>query len=196
MQAADLDRLNVKFHLDAPAGFDSDPLLAVFSRWRLEQGEELIDLADYMHVPEGPGVLLVGHRYHFGIDFGGGQPGVFYSSRKGLSGPPAQRLRGVLRACLEKAKRLFSEPEVPKGLKLRPERLEVVLNDRVVAPNDDATDSVWRPAVAEVLDALYGKGAYELERAGGAGERLSYRACARPGTELNVETLLARLAGN
>ena len=66
LAAAGLQRFDLKLHLDGPSDFDSDQaddaLLAIFGEWRLEEGEEIIDLADYSHVPEGPGVLLISKR--------------------------------------------------------------------------------------------------------------------------------------
>ena len=47
-----------------PARFELADAVAVFHQW-IRDGvcpEMLIDVADYRHVPAGPGVLLIGHR--------------------------------------------------------------------------------------------------------------------------------------
>jgi len=159
-----LQKINVKLFLEAPSGADYDFLLPIFGRWRLEEGEEIIDLADYLHVPDGPGCLLVSHRWHFGIDFTGGRPGIFLSTRKGLEGDAESRFAHALRACAEKGQRLLAEEEVPPGVRLRPGELEVVVNDRVLFPNCDESEETLRPGLVAALDGTYGKGACTLER--------------------------------
>ena len=68
----DLQKINVKFGIDAAADADWDALLNIFSRWRLEEGEEILDLADYSHVPEAPSIILVSKRWQLGVDFSRG----------------------------------------------------------------------------------------------------------------------------
>lgn len=195
MAQRDLQKVNVKFFLEAREGLDSDSLLAVFGRWRLEAGEEIVDLADYGHVPEGPGVILISHRWHFGIDWGGGRPGLFYASRRDLTGGPEARFKAVIRACLEQGKRLLAEPELRRGaVKPLLGELEVVLNDRLLAPNTDESEAAWRPGLEAVLDWLYTKGGYALERDPDPGRRLGWRAQAGAAAGLTIDGALARLA--
>lgn len=188
-----LQKINVKFLLEEDGEVDYDFLLVIFGRWREDEGEEIIDLADYLHVPHGPGCLLVSHRWHFGVDFSNGRPGLFFSSRKGLEGELPDRLRTAIRACLEKGKRLLSESEVPAGLKPRLGDVEVVINDRVLLPNTEESDAEVRPALETVLDRLYGTGAWTIERDDDPQRRLAYRARARDGRELGFDELLGRL---
>ncbi|MBI4606133.1 MAG: hypothetical protein HY721_29555 [Planctomycetes bacterium] len=188
-----IQKINVKLPLDAPRAFENDVLLAIFGRWRLEQGEEIIDLADYAHVDHGPGCLLVSHRWHFGIDNSEGVPGLFFSTRKGLSGSPAERFAQAIRGLLEKGRRLLGEADFPQGVRPRCGELEVVLNDRLLAPNDDDADRDLRPALETVLARLYGQGAWSLERERDPGRRLAYRVRAKGAGGLELADLLQRL---
>ena len=197
-ERAGLQRLNLKLFADHAPGHDmddlSDRILAVFGRWRLEEGEEIIDLADYAHVPEGPGVLLISHRWQFGMDWAGGAPGLFYSSRKGLSGSLAERLSQALRGLLARSERLLGEPEMRDAVRPRPGELEVVVNDRLGFPNDDAGDRALRPAVDAVAAALYGPGA-AVERERDPGRRLGYRVRAAAPIDPGLAELARRLGG-
>src|SRR5262245_64760672 len=132
--ASEIQKVCVKLALDAPGRLNADPMLEIFGRWRTEEGEELVDLADYAHLAEGPLVVLIGHRYNLALDTTGGMPGIQYCSKKGLSGTPSERFAAVLRATLVKARRLLAEPGSPSGVRPRPGRLEVVLNDRLNLP--------------------------------------------------------------
>ena len=57
-----VQHVNVKIFAEDPA-IELDGAIPVFHRWiqRNVCEELLIDVADYRHVPAGPGVLLVGH---------------------------------------------------------------------------------------------------------------------------------------
>lgn len=189
-----LQKINVKLFLDAPPGFDSDPLLEIFGRWRLETGEEIVDLADYAHVDDGPGCLLISHGWHFGIDFAGGKPGLYYSTRKGLSGAPSERFHQALAGLVQKSRRLLAEKELPRSVRPRCGELEFVLNDRLLAPNTDSADQELRPGLETLLRKLYGPGAAKLEREKDPGRRLGYRIDAPPGNKLSFEEFAGRLA--
>jgi rhodanese-related sulfurtransferase len=65
-------RIKLSFPATSPPA-DLEPAIAVFHRF-IQRGlvEGLIlDVADYRHVPQGPGVLLVGHDVDYGVEEGG-----------------------------------------------------------------------------------------------------------------------------
>ena len=152
-----------------------DKMLSIFGRWRLEEGEEIIDLADYAHVPNGPGVLLVGHRWQFSFDWEGGAPGLWFSTRKNLTGSLAERLTQAIRGLLEKSARLLAEPELQGVVEPRLGELQVVVNDRMRYPNTDEADAAFRPAVDEVVGRLYDGAEAAVEREADPERRLGYR---------------------
>ena len=197
----DLQKINVKFGIDAAADADWDALLNIFSRWRLEEGEEILDLADYSHVPEAPSIILVSKRWQLGVDFSrgtgedraGGWAGLLYASRKGLEGDLGARLRSVLVSALEKFQRLAGEKEFPRGVTILYGELDIAFNDRLLVPNNDEMDALVRPTVEEVLAALYGDEGCSVERDDDPGRRLAY--CARAaGPDLEPATALSRLS--
>ena len=196
----DLQKINVKFGIDAAAAADWDALLNIFSRWRLEEGEEILDLADYSHVPEAPSIILVSKRWQLGVDFSrgtgedraGGWAGLLYASRKGLEGDLGARLRSVLVSALEKFQRLAGEKEFPRGVTILYGELDIAFNDRLLVPNNDEMDALVRPTVEEVLAALYGDEGCSVEREDDPGRRLAY--CARAaGPGLEPAAALSRL---
>jgi hypothetical protein len=190
-----LQKINVKLFAEAPASFDADVLLAIFGRWRLIEGEEIVDLADYAHVDRGPGCLLISHRWHFGIDLAEGAPGFFYSTRSGLEGTLAERICQAMRGLLEKTARLVAEPDFPADVRPRLHDLEVVFNDRLLLPNTDASDAEARPGLAQALERIHGPGPVRLEREKDPLRRLGYRVKVERTGSSSVETLLGRLTG-
>ena len=59
-----LQRVDVKQMLDSPGNPDLDPFLVIFDRWRKQDDHpsDWVDLADYAHMPSGPGILIAGKR--------------------------------------------------------------------------------------------------------------------------------------
>src|SRR6188768_4157240 len=92
------ERLQLKLYLASSEHFELEALIPVFHRFIRDSvlKELLIDVVDYSHVPDGPGVVLIGHAadYYFGaLD---GALGLVYS-RKRAAPPPEQRLEDALR---------------------------------------------------------------------------------------------------
>ncbi len=175
---AGLQKYDLKLGLDVPAeiGQDGicDRLLAVFGRWRDDTGEEVIDLQDYSHVTNGPGVVLVSKRWVLSVDWADAQPGVLLSTRRKLSGANSEeRLIAAARLLLEKTIRLLGEPELRDAARANASELSIAINDRVLSPKSEENDAAIRPAVAALLDRLYGDAAREVT-ARGASTRLEY----------------------
>ena len=95
--------------------------IPVFHRWIQEQALPglLVDVADYRHVPEGPGVVLVAHEAIYGLDLGGGRLGLLYNRRTRLDAAPAEALPQAFRAALEACRKLEQEPEFRRHPELR-----------------------------------------------------------------------------
>jgi hypothetical protein len=159
----DLQRIQIKIAANSPAGLSLDPFLVIFGRWRKEKhAADWVDLADYAHLPRGPGIVLVGQRCNVAFDLADPGPGILYTAKKGLTGSHAERLSAVFEWCLEFAKRLTAEPEFPKDVRLRAGSLELRFNDRLDTPDTPGTDAELRPAVEQVLNRLLGTGGYDL----------------------------------
>jgi hypothetical protein len=150
---------------EAPAPRELIPLFHELVR---EQGLDdlLIDVADYSHVPEGPGLVLVGHdaviSYRDRIGGPAGQRSLLYSRRReswravepgSATGVPAARLRAALRSTLAVAALL--EQRLGERMRWDTRSFDVLLNDRLHAPNADAARLAWRPEVEALAARLF-----------------------------------------
>ena len=164
--AIDLQRIHLKLLAEAPADFIVDPFLAIFARQRhdAESPEEWVDLADYAHMPKGAGMLLAGQRANFSIDLHDPGPGFLYGGKGGLKGSVEQRVLETFRRCLALVEALLAEPEYPPSLQPVWGAWELVVNDRLQAPNTVEIDALLRPGIVAALDFLFGPGAYTAER--------------------------------
>lgn len=170
-----MQNVNIKIFVaggSTPRFADAIP---VFHRWIQSRDlpEMLIDVADYSHVPEGPGVVLIGHEANYALDNARNRPGLLYSRKAATDAPPNESLKKAYDAALSASLRLESEPEFQGKLHFDPTSLEITLNDRLLYPNTDAGWSSVEPALTAFLDGLYGAGSYSLTRSSDARERLS-----------------------
>ena len=80
----DTVKYELKFFLDDASEVELEEFIPVFHDWiQTQQIEELlIDVADYRHVPHGPGVVLVAHDAHYAMDLAEGRLGLLYSRRR------------------------------------------------------------------------------------------------------------------
>jgi hypothetical protein len=134
-----------------------DKVVPVFHRWIQSGAVEgmLIDVADYAHVPQGPGILLVAHEGIYAVDIAGGRPGMLYYSRRPMEGDLAQRLRRVCALALRAALLLEGEAALNGAARCAGNELRLFANDRLLAPNSEATMKGMRPVVDTLLGDLY-----------------------------------------
>jgi len=189
----DLHKFGIKFFAADGADIDILKLIPVYHRWIQSNALEdlLIDVADYSHVPTGPGVMLIAHEGNYALDETGRERGVVYYSKHKLPGELPERLVQVARKALKAAELLSEDAELDGAVKVPGNRLEFFANDRLVAPNTDAAYAELEPALKAFLDRLYAGARYTLARESDPKERLSVRAQAEG--DVALETLLARL---
>ena len=79
-------RLGVKFSLKQEPKLQPDDILPIFQRWIQEHTVEgmLIDVIDYKHVLDGPGIVLISDEADYAYDLGAGQVGLHYVRKRDL----------------------------------------------------------------------------------------------------------------
>ena len=173
-EAPSLDRIDLKLFLEDPEAVDWEACIETFTQWMKDDPDEWLDIADYTHMPEGPGVLVVGPEKHVSIDERKGKAGVLYSRREPFSGSNVERLRKLTSETLRFVQRLH-DAEI--GVRARTDAFEYIVNDRLGFPNDQ-----------ETADALQS----DLEQALEAVEGLSFQRDESPSERLNLTALTAQ----
>jgi hypothetical protein len=137
-----LQHVNVKLLVQNPAEASLEPLIPVFHGWienRAANDELLIDVADYTHVPGGPGVVLIGHEGNYSVDNTDNRLGVRYNRKAALDSNNQECLTQAARAALTACQRLEAEPRLGGKFRFNGQDIEIFINDRLVAPNNAAT---------------------------------------------------------
>ena len=137
----EMQHINVKLLVRDAQSVDLEPLIPVFHSWIENQnGDELlIDVADYTHVPAGPGVVLIGHEGNYSVDNTSNRLGVRYNRKASFDGSNQDRLAQAARAALTAFQRLETESRLGGKLLFNGQDVEIFVNDRLLAPNNSAT---------------------------------------------------------
>jgi hypothetical protein len=191
----DAQKLQLKIFADTDSAraVELEAFVPVFHRWIKERllPELVIDVANYAHVPQGPGVVLIGHGSDYFIDQGEGRLGLLHN-RKRSAPSPADRLSDLARRTLHAASLLERDPSMSGKLRFAPNELVFRINDRLAAPNGDETFTSVRPELEGLARRLF-DGPFELVRTGGPKELFSVRLTSS--IKAPLATLLERAGG-
>jgi hypothetical protein len=163
-----LYRIGVKIFCSRGAEIDLAEFIPVFHRWIQQKRTSylLVDVADYSHVPQGPGVMLVAHEGNFCVDERVGRRGLCLYRKQPLDGALDERIASVARQVVAAAGALAREPEFAGRLGFSGSEIQVFFNDRLLAPNIESAFEVVASPVRRFLESALGTAefAYERER--------------------------------
>lgn len=152
-----LERFCVKFFVHPEPAIDEGEFLAIFHEWIRDRKlpGTLIDVADYRHVPDGPGMMLITHEVNYAMDHGNGQFGL-YAQRK-LSSEPTQkeRILGLVKSTATFGTLLESDQRVKGKLSLEGGKFHYMSNDRLNAPNTQEAFEALKPDLEAAAAELY-----------------------------------------
>lgn len=195
----DTVKYELKLFVADASGIDLEEFIPIFHHWiqAHELEELLIDVADYRHVPDGPGIVLIAHDAHYVMDQTDGRLGLLYSRRRethphlGAMQSIEDRLRSVWQRALTACQRLTAHPALAGRLQFRGDELLLRCNDRLHGPNTAAAYAALCQHLEPFLATLYTGQQVEVEHCSEHGARLtvSIKVAESP----DVDTLLRRL---
>jgi hypothetical protein len=152
-------RFGVKFFVSGELPIPLKDFVPIFHGWIQKQNVRnhlLIDVHDYSHIHNGPGILLVAYEGNFSIDSTDGRPGLFYYRKQPLSGDPVGRLVEIMEAALLGCRLLEEDPQLAGALRFRRDEALIIANDRLLAPNVEQTFGEVQPIVQDALLRVLG----------------------------------------
>ena len=158
-------RLCAKLYANGAEEIKDDVFVALFHEWIQQRAlpSVLLDVADYTHVPDGPGVILVGHATTFALDRGDGRFGLLAQRRRPDS-DARSAIASVVRELLEVATRLEADERLEGALVFDRSVLRIDVNDRLHARNTDASFEELAPLARDVVAEVLGGSALAVER--------------------------------
>ena len=150
-------RINAKLFVTKETAVSLPAIVPVFHRWIQTQAVPglLIDVADYKHVEDGPGILIVGHEGDYALDQENGRSGLLYTRKR--EWPTADfkdRLRLVIGLAVQAAQLLAADETL--NLDFRTDEIQLAFPDRLNAPNTPDTLAALQDDIIAVLAEVYG----------------------------------------
>ncbi len=161
----ELQHVNVKIYVADDLAIDPAAFIDVFHEWIREHtlDELLVDVADYRHVPAGPGVMLIGHEADYSMDNAGDRWGLRYNRKAAVDGSNDDRLRQALRSTANACQLLEKHFSGTESLQFSRREFELFINDRALAPNTPETLAACRPMLESFLARALGHDDFSLE---------------------------------
>ena len=103
----DIQKFGIKLFFQKNESYSYREFIPELHRWIQNDsisGHMLIDVVDYSHIPDGPGIILVAHEGHFSLDQEDHKPGILYMRKTEISGSFKDRFNKVL-SIMENAKK-------------------------------------------------------------------------------------------
>jgi hypothetical protein len=145
-----LQHINLKFFIENGASLNLESFHGVFNKW-IQKGltdDLLVDVAEYLHVHNGPGIMLIGHSANYSLDQTAGRLGLLYNRKEQVEGTNQQKLIQAARAALSVMQILEKENRV----RFIGNEVQIIINDRLLAPNTAETYA----ALKDDLEAFFG----------------------------------------
>ena len=172
----DLQKFGIKLYLNTNGSFKSKDLIPVFHNWIQEKAVSnhlLIDVADYSHIPDGPGVMLVAHEGHFSMDQEHHKLGIMYMRKTKIDGNFQERFVKILTTVVQAANRLLDN-NIDKEIDFIKNSFRFIANDRLIANNTKENQNLYQDKVKKALEELYSTSKVEYKNISGANERLAF----------------------
>ncbi len=171
----DLQHVNVKFFVKDAGAINLEDAINVFHAWIQEQklDDLLIDVADYRHVPSGPGVILVGHNAQYSFDNAESNLGILYNRKTPVEAKGAANVQKAIERALEICRHLVADDAFRGKLEFVTDRLQIMINDRLIGVNDQASFERLLPDLTAALVSVFGEQDYSFERASDSRKRLT-----------------------
>jgi hypothetical protein len=152
-----IERTCVKFFTTAGEDIEAVRFINIFHEWFRNKKLEgvLLDVADYSHVPEGPGVMLLTHDINYGMDYGDGQFGLLAQRKRGQGQTPFERILELVGGAITFGALLEQEAALEGTLRLEGGSFHFMSNDRLLAPNTETAYEVIKADLAAAVEVIY-----------------------------------------
>ena len=171
----DLQKFGIKFYLKEKEAYSPQDYIPVFHGWIQEQlipNHLLIDVADYSHVKDGPGIMLIAHEGHFSLDQENNKPGMMYMRRMEYLGNFQERFDEVFSMSLHAVTLLCNKKELE--LDFHHNLFRFISNDRRLADNTRENQNLFQKEIDEILKSKFSNDKWNFSEVSKENERLGF----------------------
>jgi len=171
----ELQKIEIKFFAVEREPVPLTAFIDLFHGWIQVSDGVYHDVADYSHMHQGPGIVLVAPDFYVSIDETSGRRGFLFGQKAPLDGTNQERLARVFRSALENCRRLQAEPALQRKIEFRFDEFEITLNDRLLAPNGDESYQAFKAEIEPFVSRLFGGAPVSLQQESDARRRVRLR---------------------
>jgi len=181
----DLKQIDIKVFAEDASDVKATEFIAVLQRWIREHTipGTLIDVADYSHIHNGAGVILVGHQYNLSIDYVDGRMGLLVHLKLPSEKTLQDRIEAAIKLAFNACAILEEEGEFKARLKFSRTNFRFLASDRLNAPNSAVTFSELAPILESAIKGFSGGDVSLTHVSDDPGGRLTVDVAASAGIE-------------
>ncbi len=172
----ELQKFGIKLFFKPNGSYPSKDFIPVFHNWIQTNAvpeQMLIDVIDYSHIPDGPGIMLIAHEGHYSLDRENMQPGLLYLQKTKMEGDFQKRFESVFATSLQTANLLIKN-EIGSEVDFQSNSFRFIANDRLLAENNEENQELFSKTFDEMLIEKYPNGKWVIEDYSQEGERLAF----------------------
>ena len=172
----ELQKFGIKLFFKPNSSYTSKDFIPVFHNWIRDNSvpeHMLIDVIDYSHIPDGPGIMLIAHEGHFSLDKENNMPGLLYIRKAKIDGDFKKRIESVFATSLQAAE-LLHKNKIGSEVDFQSNSFRFIANDRLLADNNEENQELFSNTVNEILTNIYPSGKWVIEDYSQSGERLAF----------------------
>jgi hypothetical protein len=151
-----VEKTSIKLYSEGQPPVES-AFIPVFHSWIQNDvmDDLLLDVADYSHVPAGPGVMLIAESGSYNFEQGVDERyGMVYSRKDASDNTNSHKITRAFTGALDAAVKLVSEPALA-GLRFSGNEFRLTFYDRLSIPNSDDSLLRLKADIDSVLDRLF-----------------------------------------
>jgi len=171
-----LQKFGVKLFLNTNGSYSSKDFVPVFHNWIQKKAIDnhlLIDVTDYSHILDGPGVMLIAHEGNFSLDQESQHPGIMYMRKTEIAGCFTERFNTVLSTVVKAANRL-NDNNIRKQVDFIPNSFRFITNDRLYAENTADNQDLYKRKIQKALEGKYSDSQFKFGDISDENERLAF----------------------
>ncbi len=172
----ELYKFGIKFYFETGMNLNVKEVIPEFHQWIQTEAVEdhlLIDVVDYSHIPDGPGIMLIAHEGHFSIDHEKKLPGLMYQRRTEIEGDFTKRFASVFSTTLQTVIKMENN-SIEKSIQFKPNMFRFITNDRLAAENSDENQNYYKESVCTFIQREFQGSKLEINNISTKNERLAF----------------------
>jgi len=188
----ELQHINLKFYIENTESLSLESFHGVFNSWiqRSLTDDLLVDVAEYLHVHNGPGIMLIGHSANYSLDLTAGRLGLLYNRKEQVEGTNKQKLAQAAHDALSAMRILEKENRVH----FIGDEVQLIVNDRLVAPNTVETFSELKADLESFFEILFKGSSVTLIHSSLSEPRARFTLDVKSASAFDTQTLLDNIS--